>query len=60
MSQRKPEKRRPYQAPGLKRVELVPEEATLVACKNEGVFGPKVVGPQKCLPPASQCSHKAS
>lgn len=61
MTDSKEPQRRVYEPPRLRRVELVPEEATLVACKSDGVGGPKVVSPgHKCLPPLSQCSTNAS
>jgi len=60
MSSKKPQDKGTYEAPALTRVKLVPEEATLVACKSEGVTGPKIVGPAKCLPPAAQCSINQS
>ena len=52
-------KRRPYRAPELQRVRLVPDEAVLASCKSNVTAGP--AGPvQKCAGIPSVCSHNAS
>jgi hypothetical protein len=51
--------RRPYAAPDLQRVRLVPDEAVLASCKNNATAGP--AGPvQKCAGNPAICSHNAS
>ena len=54
----KPE-RRAYNAPRLKRVALVPEEATLVACKTPSVGGPGGAV-WKCVALKADCSRQLS
>ncbi len=51
--------RRAYEAPILRRVRLVPDEAVLASCKNTTTAGPG--GPiQKCAANPALCSHSAS
>jgi len=51
--------RKPYEAPGLRRVRLVPDEAVLASCKSNTVPGP--LGPiQKCAGNPPICWHNAS
>ena len=51
--------RRAYEAPILRRVRLVPDEAVLASCKNATTAGPG--GPvQKCAANPALCSHSAS
>lgn len=51
--------RRRYEAPALRRVRLVPDEAVLASCKNNNTAGP--AGPiQKCATNPAVCSHSAS
>jgi hypothetical protein len=51
--------RRGYEAPSLRRVRLVPDEAVLASCKNNSTAGP--AGPiQKCTTNPAVCSHNAS
>ena len=51
--------RRAYEAPILRRVRLVPDEAVLASCKNNATAGP--AGPvQKCTGNPAICSHNAS
>jgi len=51
--------RRAYEAPNLRRVRLVPDEAVLASCKNNATAGP--AGPiQKCTGNPAVCSHNAS
>jgi len=51
--------RRAYEAPSLRRVRLVPDEAVLASCKNNNTAGP--AGPiQKCATNPAVCSHSAS
>lgn len=51
--------RRAYTAPRLKRVALVPEEATLVACKTPSVGGPGGAV-WKCVAVKADCSRQLS
>jgi len=51
--------RKAYQAPELRRVRLVPDEAVLASCKNNSTAGP--AGPiGKCATNPAVCSHSAS
>ena len=51
--------RRPYRAPELQRVRLVPDEAVLASCKSNVTAGP--AGPvKKCTGIPAVCSHNAS
>ena len=51
--------RRAYEAPSLRRVRLVPDEAVLASCKSNVTAGP--AGPiQKCTGNPAVCSHNAS
>jgi hypothetical protein len=51
--------RRAYEAPSLRRVRLVPDEAVLASCKSNATAGP--AGPvQKCAGNPAVCSHNAS
>ena len=48
-----------YEAPVLRRVRLVPDEAVLASCKNNDIPGP--LGPiQKCAGNPPICWHSAS
>ena len=51
--------RRPYEAPELRRVRLVPDEAVLASCKNTSTAGP-LGGSQKCTGNPSLCFRDAS
>lgn len=51
--------RRPYRAPELRRVSLVPDEAVLASCKNASVQGPQGAS-FKCTGIPSLCSRDAS
>lgn len=51
--------RRAYEAPRLTRVALVPEEATLVACKTISVGGPGGAG-WKCVAIKWECERQLS
>lgn len=58
-SPRRTAARRAYEAPSLRRVRLVPDEAVLASCKNNTTAGP--AGPvQKCAGTPAVCSHNAS
>ena len=50
---------RAYRAPRLKRVALVPEEATLVACKTTSVGGPGGAS-WKCVSQKIECARQLS
>jgi hypothetical protein len=54
-----PGARRPYRAPELRRVNLVPDEAVLASCKNASVQGPQGAS-IKCTGIPSLCSRDAS
>jgi hypothetical protein len=54
-----PRARRPYRAPELRRVSLVPDEAVLASCKNASVQGPQGAS-IKCTGIPSLCSRDAS
>jgi len=54
-----PRARRPYRAPELRRVSLVPDEAVLASCKNASVQGPQGAS-IKCTGSPSLCSRDAS
>ena len=58
-TRKKKSPRRAYEAPRLKRVALVPEEATLVACKSDTVGGPGGAG-FKCVGIKADCSRSLS
>ncbi len=51
--------RRPYQAPQLQRVRLVPDEAVLASCKNNSTAGPTSLA-GKCIGSPSTCFQNAS
>lgn len=51
--------RRPYQAPELRRVRLVPDEAVLASCKNNSTSGPTGLA-GKCVGSPSTCFQNAS
>jgi hypothetical protein len=53
------EPRRPYQAPALTRVHLVPDEAVLASCKNAATAGP-LGAPFRCTGAPAMCSHDGS
>ncbi len=50
--------RRPYEAPQLRRIRLVPDEAVLASCKNNSTAGP--MGPIGKCAVTSSCFHNAS
>jgi hypothetical protein len=54
-----PTGRRPYQAPQLRRVSLVPDEAVLASCKNASTQGPQGAS-LKCTGAPALCSHNGS
>jgi hypothetical protein len=49
------EERRPYSKPQVQRVELVPEEAVLGACKGYNIYGPGTPGVEHCGLPFDAC-----
>ena len=51
--------RRPYQAPLLRRVSLVPDEAVLASCKTDSTQGPQGAS-LKCTGAPALCSHNGS
>lgn len=59
LSRKQAAARRAYEAPSLRRVRLVPDEAVLASCKSNVSAGP--AGPiQKCAGNPAVCSHNAS
>jgi hypothetical protein len=51
--------RKPYAAPQLRRVRLVPDEAVLATCKNQTTPGP-AGAIQKCAGGPPTCWHNGS
>ena len=58
-SQPAPRARRPYEAPRLRRVSLVPDEAVLASCKTATTQGP-LGASDKCTGIPTMCSHDGS
>ena len=54
-----PRARRPYRAPELRRVSLVPDEAVLASCKTAVTQGP-LGASEKCTGTPALCSHSGS
>lgn len=54
-------KKKLYQKPEIKQVDLVPEEAVLTACKMLGSTGANQLGPADCYRnPGHKCSLEGS